>query len=79
MLLGLLARLTFGGATAIGFLLFIIFTLMPGNHSESFFDRVPSWLKVFLVLCVICYGITEVVFMVKSAQHKPRREKPPNI
>ena len=79
MLLGLFARLIFGAATAVGFLLFIIFSLTQGSHSESFFDRVPSWLKVLLLFCIICYGITEIVFMVKGAQVKSRHQKPPNI
>ena len=79
MLIRLFARVIFGAATVVGFILFIIFSFPQSSRSESFFDGIPSWLKIFLLFCVICYGIAEIIFMVKGTQYKPREQKHPNI
>ncbi len=79
MLLGLLFRIITGFLAFLGFVAGVIWIVFYLTGHSSMFDRLPTVIGVFLIVCVLCFGAWDAILSWKKPGRRASDDKPPKI
>ena len=79
MLIGIFFRLITGVLAVVGFLVFVVWTLLDVTRYRYALDHLPAAIGGFLLLCLLCYGCWDVLLSWRKPHSRSSDEKTPHI